>query len=51
MIILVLLIMMTMGKAKNDMEKVVMEMKTDMNEHFVLMEEKQMKTQDDCKKN
>jgi hypothetical protein len=53
--VLVVLIMMSMVEAKDDLENIVMEMKREMrmemNERIVLMEEKQMKTHEDCEKN
>jgi septal ring factor EnvC (AmiA/AmiB activator) len=48
--VLVVLIMMNMGEAKDDLENVVMEMKMEMNERIALLEEKQMKTQDEYEK-
>ena len=48
--ILVVLIMMNMGEAKDDLENIVMEMKIEMNECISLMEGMQMKTQEDLRK-
>ena len=48
--VLVVLIMMNMGEAKDDMESIVREMKIEMNERIALMEGKQQKTQEELRK-
>ena len=50
-VVLVVLIMMTVGEDKYNLENIVMEMKMEMNEQLALMEENLMKAQDDYAKN